>query len=704
MTRIIDLTQVATVEDTDEFPIGQASSGRTRSVAFSTVKANINAEVNDAVIEAVEAAERAVLAETALRNDLADGVTVGNGADLVAFSAGETLSQAVTADRVFDADLQDSTDPAKGAAIVGYLPKGTGAVGATARNKLSESVSVKDFGAVGDGVADDTAAIHAAIDYAKLRRASVFVPAGVYRVTSGYTQSTTRRDVHIFGEGSTREWSVSDQGGSHIRLDSTDPASFFYRSTTNHNVQVDDIMFSCAQFVQDRAFFKFGSNTSQFFTRVNFESVERPVVWPVGSYFQNSAYRDVQFRNSGTFHSETETLISTLLVLDNINHEGSIPQNTEKVGCNLSGIRQIQGTNFLLEGTSPGTGWTILKLGTTTDVDWVAGPVANFDGFWIEFSGTPFNYCVSQRRGTTSFKNTNSFITTANQYRLTEKAVVELDGTSFTGTSFDPALAFSLDSNDCAVILQNSGVRLGRQLAQQRITYENCFIASSDANVTMSRFSNNAPELLYAYDGKPFDSALVNSGAFGGSFFRNETDVTNGRKLSVYPSGNSIDARVLATGFGQFKTGDQFVVKVRAKLPVFTGNQIQFKVQSTTVVIAAFAFDAATFSGQAVTLTVPFRVRTDAVAVGLAIGTVAVTFTDPIEIYHLEIYRGGAFTNGYRTAYPAKIEFYATSVPTTGTFAQGDRAVNSAPAVGQPKSWVCTVAGTPGTWVSEGNL
>jgi hypothetical protein len=365
MTRIIDLTQVATVEDTDEFPIGQASSGRTRSVAFSTVKANINAEVNDAVIEAVEAAERAVLAETALRNDLADGVTVGNGADLVAFSAGETLSQAVTADRVFDADLQDSTDPAKGAAIVGYLPKGTGAVGATARNKLSESVSVKDFGAVGDGVADDTAAIHAAIDYAKLRRASVFVPAGVYRVTSGYTQSTTRRDVHIFGEGSTREWSVSDQGGSHIRLDSTDPASFFYRSTTNHNVQVDDIMFSCAQFVQDRAFFKFGSNTSQFFTRVNFESVERPVVWPVGSYFQNSAYRDVQFRNSGTFHSETETLISTLLVLDNINHEGSIPQNTEKVGCNLSGIRQIQGTNFLLEGTSPGTGWTILKLGTT---------------------------------------------------------------------------------------------------------------------------------------------------------------------------------------------------------------------------------------------------------------------------------------------------------------------------------------------------
>lgn len=42
--------------------------------------------------------------------------------------------------------------------------------------------------------------------------------------------------------------------------------------------------------------------------------------------------------------------------------------------------------------------------------------------------------------------------------------------------------------------------------------------------------------------------------------------------------------------------------------------------------------------------------------------------------------------------------------PTTGEHALGDRIFNSAPAVGKPKSWVCVAAGTPGTWVSEGNL
>ena len=47
---------------------------------------------------------------------------------------------------------------------------------------------------------------------------------------------------------------------------------------------------------------------------------------------------------------------------------------------------------------------------------------------------------------------------------------------------------------------------------------------------------------------------------------------------------------------------------------------------------------------------------------------------------------------------------YATAAPSTGTWKVGDRIFNSAPSVGQPKGWICTVAGTPGTWVSEGNL
>lgn len=50
------------------------------------------------------------------------------------------------------------------------------------------------------------------------------------------------------------------------------------------------------------------------------------------------------------------------------------------------------------------------------------------------------------------------------------------------------------------------------------------------------------------------------------------------------------------------------------------------------------------------------------------------------------------------------IEQRAAAAPATGSWAVGDRIEQLTPVVGNPKGWRCTVTGTPGTWVSEGNL
>jgi len=61
---------------------------------------------------------------------------------------------------------------------VSYTPPFTNSISTNVGDKLSEIVSVKDFGAVGDGVTDDSAAIQAAIN----ANAGVYFPAGTYAV------------------------------------------------------------------------------------------------------------------------------------------------------------------------------------------------------------------------------------------------------------------------------------------------------------------------------------------------------------------------------------------------------------------------------------------------------------------------------------------------------------------------------------------
>jgi hypothetical protein len=48
---------------------------------------------------------------------------------------------------------------------------------------------------------------------------------------------------------------------------------------------------------------------------------------------------------------------------------------------------------------------------------------------------------------------------------------------------------------------------------------------------------------------------------------------------------------------------------------------------------------------------------------------------------------------------PAKRVFYATSIPTVGTYQVGDVCWNTAPAAGGAAFWVCTTAGGTGTFV-----
>ena len=115
--------------------------------------------------------------------EFSDGVTITfssalEGGDAVDFTVGEVLGSAPTAD------------------LISYTPAGTGAVTTNVQDKLREFVSVKDFGAVGDGVTNDTAAIQDALDTGL----PVYLPNEIYVIKGTLYLGSSR----LFGDGTLK--------------------------------------------------------------------------------------------------------------------------------------------------------------------------------------------------------------------------------------------------------------------------------------------------------------------------------------------------------------------------------------------------------------------------------------------------------------------------------------------------------------------
>jgi hypothetical protein len=144
-----------------------------------------------------------------------------------------TSGTVITAPWLNDVNTKTYNDPvftslaaASGSSLVGYQPVGTGAVATTVQAKLRESVSVKDFGAKGDGATDDTTSIQNAINSVQAAKGgTLYFPPGTYNISAPLT--VTGSNVMLMGAGGD---SFHD-GGTNAY-----PATkIVYTGTTNTN-------------------------------------------------------------------------------------------------------------------------------------------------------------------------------------------------------------------------------------------------------------------------------------------------------------------------------------------------------------------------------------------------------------------------------------------------------------------------------------
>jgi hypothetical protein len=185
-----------------------------------------------------------------------------------------------------------------GSALVGYLPAGTGAVATTVQSKLRESVSVKDFGAVGNGTTNDTAAIVLAIAACQAAsQTSLFFPTGIYRIESTITLGSGTQGIAFLGETATQQQgsvrppvTLRWHGGAAAMFDVQSTYYSFYNiAFENYTTATDVFLLTTAMhMVLENCSFVFGSGTTRF---------SRSVLHADGNEFGYSVVRNCTIQN-----------------------------------------------------------------------------------------------------------------------------------------------------------------------------------------------------------------------------------------------------------------------------------------------------------------------------------------------------------------------------------------------------------------------
>ena len=131
----------------------------------------------------------------------------------------------------FYASLPASAQNMSNAVNVAYVPPFPASATTNVQAKLAQTISVKDFGAVGNGTTDDTAAIQNAINYVTSVKGKLYFPTGTYLHA---TTLIFKNNVIYYGDG---QGSILKYTGTSDQIQVNNPIN----SSTAANITVQDL-------------------------------------------------------------------------------------------------------------------------------------------------------------------------------------------------------------------------------------------------------------------------------------------------------------------------------------------------------------------------------------------------------------------------------------------------------------------------------
>lgn len=571
-----------------------------------------------------------------------------------------------------------STSLSVNAASVLYNEGSTGAVDRNVEVKLQESVSVLDFGADSTGTTDSTAAFQAAIATGK----AIFVPEGDYLIDSPIAlEASPVSKLYLYGASET------------------------HNGVVDAKTQINLV------------------NNTQYFVAMGYDSCIKNISFVGGV--------DVIHHTSAGGDANTTKLIDVCA----LNWTGTF----------FKAFGAVNGSHITWERP------VFVTLSTSSVVwdEYTNFPTGGFDNLyindgWIETAST-----VGFKITTGIFVVDNTrFVpyTSANSLWLDfyQPSSFSAKSTFFGGESGRNIAKWRTDGGNllfsaCELFGFTSN-NYGLQLlgAPQSITLQNCNGTSNP-----SSFLYIDPAMPSASQSLLSACKFSTTGIFDNGLGQNLADATNGLAIGLiakdnlpYVVNNVLYSNLIATAGYQDQSsgsGTGFTVLQGSSAPDLKGaNNYGYQITATSNCTGNFFVN----NGPGIS-TLSNGTNTAEMLVSVLGGSCVFTmaFCGYFKTFYLgpgnhnlcfPIYLVGAtpslgfsfsMTNGtvlsvnrmmvFNLFYNSRtFETYGSAAPTNVTFGweRGSVVLNSVPTVGQPKGWICTTAGKPGTWTSMGNL
>jgi len=530
-----------------------------------------------------------------------------NAGDIVEFLVGVSVASGT----LFANDVQ-------------YNEGSANAVTRTVAQKLQETISVKDFGAVGDGVADDTNAIQSALTYGGPAGKIIFFPAGKYKITSGLTYTPRGGGINMesvgYGVGiDADDYGIYAYGTGYTAL-TINPSRFNVLNiclgglnNTLNGLYLNNPQQSVAGKIQVSNFNGFGVKIDRCFDCL-FEAIAIQYSGNTSQYA--FSMNDASETCNHTTINRLQTELCTAQVI-------YISPNS--LSCFINNIHS--------EGATGTAGYTTWVLGANR---------GRYDVVRLEAT----NPAVANARivgATSTFANL-----------LTEGAIV------VTAETSSATLAISIETPEIQGTLQavngNTGlINLfgGRINSFAGQAYLWNVFGTEFTLLTIGNSSNN-PNYFRAFGariGELVSGAANSAGTFNNCYINFVT--------SFLVNGIYNDCIILSNA----------TITASYAACVFNNTTIDASMNISQIGGQRMSFVGQTYVTGTLTLN--------------AGSTSACVFGPEVRI---------AAQSGLNTP------------PNGSAWLVGDTTKNIAPAVGSPKGWICTVAGTPGTWTSTGNL